>query len=837
MLKDLRQALRVLAKNKAWTSVVVLSLALGIGANTALFSAVNGLLLQTVPVPDPDTLVRIKWAGRNDMVRNTSEYGSSRQDRGENVTATFSYDMFQRLRAANKTATDLAACSPSGTLNLVIDGSADLAPMSMVSGSYFTVLGVRPHLGRVLQESDDQPSAPAVAVISHAVWVRRFASDPKIEGRVVSMNNIPVTIVGVLPREFTGIQRPADTPTEVTVPVSLDPTLNVGQNRIKEPTSYWLQIVGRLKPGVTVEQVHGNLSGVFQQGAVAAMDAYQAGLSEKDRGLQNNQRRGTAVPRLVVSSAAHGIYDPDTTATQSASILSGVVVLILLLVCANVANLMLSRATERRKEVSVRLSMGATRGRLIRQLLTESLVLALLGGALGLLVGYWLRELLPFGANAPIDWRVFAFTGGVSVFAGIAFGLMPAFRATRVDLAGVMKETSRSVIGSRTFLSRALLVVQVAISVVLLVGAGLFLRTIQNLRSVDVGFNTSNLLMFRLSPALNGYDVEGSKRVFREVKDSLLGVPGVRSVAFANPALLAGGRSSTNIYLQGQSQGQSINVVTVSPDYFETMGIPVLAGRVYTDRDDLNAPKVLVINDAAARKLYPGGQPLGRRVGNSLETNSDIEIIGVVRDAMYFTLREPPPPTMYRSYLQQAQGPGRSLTALVRTSSDPNGSITDVRAAVRKVDPNMPLAAISTQTEQIERRFSQERLFAMAYSWFGGLALAVAGVGLFGLMSYSVSRRTNEIGVRMALGASRTDVTRMVLRESMLLVAIGAVLGGGAAIFASPLVQATLFGVAPRDISTIAGAIVVMSLVALGAAYLPARRASRVDPMLALRYE
>ena len=838
-MKDLKHAFRVLLQKKVWTAVVVLSLALGIGANTALFSAVNGLLLQTVPVPEPESLVRLKWAGQNDMVRNTSEYGSNYPDRGENVTATFSFDMYRKLKAANQTLTDIVGAAPQGTLNLVVDGSADLASYFYATGNYFPLLRVRPHLGRLIQESDDNPTAPAVAVISHALWVKRFGSDPKIEGRVVSMNKVPVTIVGVLPREFTGVQRAVDTAPEVTLPISLDPQLQTGQaGRLSQPTSYWIQILGRLKPGVTTEQVVGNLGGVFQAGAKWAMDDYQGSLSEADRGLANNKPRGTAVPRLVVSSASRGIYDPDTRSTQTASVLSGVVILILLLVCANVANLMLSRAAERRKEVSIRLSVGATRIRLIRQLVTESLVLAGLGGALGLLVGYWFRELLPFGQNSPIDWRVLAFTAGASAIAGLLFGIVPAVRATRVDLAGAMKENSRSVVASRSILSRALLVVQVAISIVLLVGAGLFLRTVGNLQRVDVGFNPTNLLMFRVSPQLNGYDVPRSQQLYRDVRTSLLAVPGVQAVGFATPAMLSGSRSTTQIYVQGSSQPQSIHTVTVTPEFFEAMQIPLLAGRLYTHQDDLKAPNVLVINEAAAKKMFPDGQFIGRLVGNTVEKNSDTQIIGVVRDVKYSSLRDAAPPTMYRTYLQTpAQGPGRSLVALVRTATDPNTRIDAVRSAVRQIDANMPVANVSTQTEQIERRFSQEQLFAMAYSWFGGLALVIAAVGLFGLMSYSVSRRTNEIGVRMALGANRTDVVRMVLRESMLLVAIGAVVGGGAAVAASPLVATTLFGIAPRDTATIAGAIVVMALVALAAAYLPARRASRVDPMFALRYE
>ncbi len=840
MIRDLKHALRMLLQNKAWTLVVVVSLALGIGANTALFTAVNGLLLEKVPVPDPDSLVRLQWAGTNDMVRNTSDYGWTRQDAGERVTATMSYDLYLKLRAANQTLIDLAAGAPMSQTNVIVDGKADFASALIVSGNYFTLLRLQPFMGRLIQESDDQPSAPPAIVISHQFWVRRLGSDPNVVGRVISVNGTPVTIVGVLPKGYTGIQRAIDTAADFAFPIALDPTLGAPGNRtrLQEPTTYWLQLWGRLKPGASVEQAHGNFSTVFQTTARAGMEAYYANLSEADRGLDRNRRRGDAVPRLLVDSAAKGIYDPDADSSRSAGILGGVVVLVLLLVCANVANLMLSRAAGRRKEVSLRLSIGASRGRLIRQLLTESLLLAAIGGALGVLVGYWSRALIPFGVNAPVNWAVLAFTAGVSLLAGVMFGLAPALRATRVDLASAMKESSRSVVSTRTWLSRALLVAQVAISVVLLVGAGLFLRTVHNLRQVDVGFNTSNLLMFRVNPQLNGYSAEKTAQLYRELQTSLLAVPGVRSATYAQPPLLSGSRSSTGLFLPSQPMVQ-VHIVTVSPEFFETMQMPFLAGRTFAAADSPTSPRTLIINDTLARKLFPDGSAVGRRAGSSLELNSEAEIIGVVRDAKYTSLREAAPPTIYRSFLQY---PPRAMAVVLRMSTDPGERIEAVREAVRQVDANLPIAGVATQTEQIERRFAQERLFATAYSWFGGLALLIAAVGLFGLMSYSVSRRTNEIGVRMALGAAQGAVTRMVLRESMFLVAIGIVIGGATALLVASVVttsfvERTLYGVVPRDTTNLAMAVAVMAAVALAAAYLPARRASRVDPMVALRSE
>ena len=498
MLQDLKQAARMLLQTKGWTDVVLLSLALGIGANTALFSGVNGLLLRTVPVPEPDRLVRIRWAGKNDMMRSSSGYGNNgKNEAGEDVRETISYPIYKTLVAANQTLTGIAAGAPANGLNVVYDGKADNASGFIVSGNYFQVLNVQPIYGRLLTPEDDNDAAPPVAVISHAYWTRRFGADPNAVGKTLAMGKLVFTIVGVTRPEFTGVQNLTNSAPDITMPLALDREL--GGTRLKEATSWWLQTIGRLKPGVTAQQVRGNLDGTFQAAAREGWTTYVAGLSEKDRGLSTNRNR-SAVPHLEVDSAARGVYEVSPRTQVSAMTLSIVVALMLVIVCANVANLLLSRATTRQKEISVRLSMGATRLRLIRQLLTESLLLAFLGGGLGILVGYWSRRLLPFAQESPLDWHVFAFVATLCLATGIAFGFFPALRATRIDLSASMKENSRSVIRSRTVLSKVLLVVQVAISVLVLIGAGLFLRTLQNLRNVQVGFNTQNLVIFGLQP-------------------------------------------------------------------------------------------------------------------------------------------------------------------------------------------------------------------------------------------------------------------------------------------------------------------------------------------------
>ena len=458
MAHDLKYAVRMLWQSKGWTAVVLISLALGIGANAALFTAVNGLLLQTIAVPNPESLVALKAAGDNNMRRSSSDYGFSEPYQGKQVRASFSYAIYQALRASNQTLTDILACSLFNSLNVSVDGRSEIATGFIVSGNYFRVLQVPVAIGRTLDESDDRPDAEAVAVISHPFWRRRFGSNPNVLGKVVRMNNVPVTIVGVTAPEFTGIQRLGGLASDVTFPLALDPRLNpANAKRNAEPTSYWLLLMGRLKPGVTLTQVKGNLEGPFHAAARGGMATYMAGLTAEQRTLSTNQRRGDAVPELLALPGSRGFYDLDTNTTRSASVLAAIVILLLLIVCANVANLLLSRAVARQKEVAVRLSMGAPRRRLVRQLLTESLVLSGLGGVLGALVGYWSKRLLPFGQNVGMDWTVLTFIAAVSIATGVLFGILPALRATKIDLAGTMKETSRSVTGTRVWLSKGLL--------------------------------------------------------------------------------------------------------------------------------------------------------------------------------------------------------------------------------------------------------------------------------------------------------------------------------------------------------------------------------------------
>jgi len=829
----------MLLQAKGWTAVVVVSLALGIGANTALFSAINGLLLKKLPVSDPDRLVRFRHAGSNYMATDVNVYGFSAADaRGRSVEPTFPYPMYLQFLADNRTMSDLVACAPLGRVHVVVKGQAEIASGYIASGNYYQALGVTARPGRTITPVDDRPAAAPVAVISHKYWMSRFGGDANVVGTSVRVNNVLVTIVGVLVPEFTGVERSLGDAPDVSLPLALEPQFSLQRSRLTQPTSFWLQVMGRLKPGVTAAQVQGNLTGVFQHTARAGLDSHLSSLSPQERSRSSLQDR-TQIPDLLVDSGSHGIYDVDTTALRAVTVLTAVVALVLLIVCANVANLLLSRSTARQRELSVRLALGATRARLVRQLLTESLLLAGIGGALGILVGRWGEQLLPgaTGQPSPLDWRVMAFVIALTTLTGLVFGIAPALRATRADVNMALKENSRSVAGSRSLLGKSLLIAQVAISLVLLIGAGLFLRTLQNLRRVDVGFNPRNVVLFRVNPALNRYDTRKQHLLYDQLGDRLRATGGVRSVSWSDQALLSDGAFVTSIFIPGrtyaQGRGDDIYRVAVSPTFFETMEIPMLAGRGFRPRDTDTAPPVIVINEAAARKYFPNESPIGRRVGQMPESDR-LEIVGVVRDAKYNSVRDAAVPTMYAPYLQMGRD---SATFEVRTAGDPLAAISSIRGAVRQVDPTLPLMNVSTQLEEIERRFLDEKVFAQAYTLFGGLALLVASVGLFGVMSYSVARRTNEIGIRMALGAEQQDVLRVVMRESMILVAAGVTIGLGGAIAAGRLVSNLLFGLAPTDPMTIAGAMTVMVLVSALAGYLPARRASRVDPLVALRYE
>jgi len=844
LIQDARYGIRLLSKSKSFTIVAVLSLALGIGANTAMFSLIDAVLLKMLPVKKPNELVLFNWlSGPNGMARSIDGTISTDSATGMRTSTSFSFLTFERFRDHNETLSGLYAFAPVEQLNVNVDGVAEVAGGQLVTGDYYDTLGVQAILGRTLTRADDKPENDPAVVITHHYWERRFAKDPSAIGKSININNVSFTIVGVTPREFFGTLQIGET-AEVTIPMSLEPRIRPGSRSLSQPWFWWVRIMGRLNAGTTPEQARANLEGLFQQSAQEGSEAAVAQLP-RQRQAENSQPRD--MPTLAVSSGSQGLRELRKEYSTPLTILLGVVGMVLLIACANVANLQLSRAAARKREVAVRLVMGASRLRLVRQMLTESILLAMIGGAVGLIFAYWAKDVLlslrPWGGDElaldlQIDLRVLGFTMAISLMTGVLFGLAPALRSTRIDLTPSLKETSQHHQGRATsLLIKSLIVAQVSMSFVLLIGAGLFLRTLRNLESVDVGFNRENLLLFRVDPRLSGYRGAQIASLYQRITERIEGVPGVRSAAISRHPLLSGSRRSSNIFVDGPAQQTTdaalINLV--SDRFFETMEIPLILGRGFSARDDQSAPRVAVINQTLARKYFGDDNPLGRRFSFGSEASEEkIEIVGIVRDAKYTSLRQQTQPTLYTPYLQETPG---QMNFAVRVAGDALMLIPAVREAVKDVDSNLPLFDLKTQSQRADESVRTERLFATLSGFFSLVATVLACVGLYGVMSYGVARRTNEIGIRMALGASAPRVTQMVMRESMLVVMIGIVIGVASAFAATRLIASMLFGLAPNDPITLAGAVLMMLLVGSIAGYLPARRAARVDPMVALRCE
>jgi len=837
--QDLRYAFRTLGKNKGWTAVMGLSLALGIGADTVVFSEINSLLLTKLAAARPDELVKLEWAGANDMVTNLADYGPTIKDSsGQGIRSAFSYALFKQFQADNQTLNGLFAEVPFGELTVVAGGQAERASSLFVSGNYYEVLGVLPLVGRTLIPDDDVTGRPVVAVLSYGYWTRRFGADPSVINRVVTISNVPTTIVGVTPPGFNGAQGASWRAPDMTMSLTAAAEAHGADVDLTDPTYWSLQIMGRLKPDVTREQVRGNLAETFRQTAQAGWQSYLNGLKAEDRLLPRNLR--SRVPQLRVESGSYGLFSIGPDVLRIATILGVVVVLVLLIVCANVANLLLSRAAARQREISTRLSLGASRPRIIRQLLTESALISGIGGALGLCLTFAARSWIPGppGVTVTLDWRVFVFTAALSLATGITFGLVPALQATRLNLAGTLSGAGRSIAQGQSKLGNSLIVVQVAISLVLLVSAGLFIRTLENLRRVDVGFDAKNLLTFEISPDPDPSRPNRIGAVGGEVLEKLRALPNVLSASMSDRALLSGHIYTSNFFVLGRTydtkRKDTVNMRVVSPGFFETMGIPLIRGRSLLEQDGKDSQKVAVINEAAARKYFPNENPIGNYFGTYADKTHDIEIVGVARDTKYSNVRDAAPPTAFICTLQNPPG---QITFELRTSGNPDQIVPSVRNVVHDVDPMLPIMTMATQQELIEERFQQERVFAIACSLFGAIAIALVSIGLFGLLSYNVARRTNEIGVRMALGAQRSEVLLGVLRDSLALTAVGSIIGLAGSLAAGRLIAGQLYGLAPDDPLTMVAAIGLLTTVAALAGFWPARRASLVDPIECLRAE
>jgi len=862
LLQDLRYGVRMLLKQRSVTVIAVLSLALGIGANTALFSIVDAMLLKLLPVKEPERLVLFQSVVAKEFSYG-SYSGSTRLDpaTGGTIGTSFPYISYQRMREQKSGALSDLFIFGTVSLNILADGQADVVLGQVVSGNYHRGVGVQPLMGRLLTEEDDQAAANPVAVLSYRYWQKRFGDDASVVGKQINLNNRAFTVVGITPPGFDGTGQVGSTQ-DVTIPIAMETHLNADpkQSRLYGAGQWWLRMMGRLQPGATMQQAQAQLEGAFQQSVVEQRTA---------RNAQSLAQGGNAIspldpkdyPRLALISGGQGEMNSRTYYAPSLYLLLGVVGMVLLIACANVANLLLSRASSRQKEIAVRLALGASRGRLMRQLLTESVLLAAVGGALGLVFAMWIKDgLLAVGDWGPkalepkLDWRVLGFTMALSLLTGIIFGLAPAWRATRVDLTPTLKDSGRgSSAASRSLLSRGLVVMQVALSLLLLVGAGLFVRTLLNLQRVDPGFNTQNLLMFSVSPSLIGYKEERLTQLYERMFERLEALPGAPKVTFANVTLLAQSTNSRSFYLRSaltatpdaegriKATGNS-NILYGRDNILETLEIPLLAGRTFNQQDDERAPKVVIVNQTFASKYFPNESPLGKRFAFDPKKPDEFEIIGLVKDTKYATQREEIRPIAYLPW-RQTPLVMSSANFYLRTAGDPTAMIAAVRQVVREIDQNLPVSSVQTQVERATASLQMERLFARLVTLFGLLAQQLASIGLFGVLAYAVSTRTHEIGIRMALGASSTDVLKMIIKQGMGLALIGIALGlGGAYVLTKYLeswmqLSRMLYGIKPSDPMTYGVMAMLLTVVALIACYIPARRATKVDPMIALRCE
>jgi predicted permease len=859
--QDLRYGARMMLKHRGFTLVAVLSLGLGIGANTAIFSVVDAVLLRTLPVAEPHRLVLFEWqAGLPFRMGGSSGTSFVPTPPGMQGDSRFRYEVFQKMQQAHAEVSDsplsdLFAFAPLHEVAAVVGDQAEIVEAQVVSGDYYAGLRVQPILGRTITAEDDKAGAAPVAVLSYRYWQERFAANREVIGKQIKLNKTFFTVIGVTPATFNGASQ-VDFHSAVTIALASEPVLRGDASRMgtaSKPGVWWLNVMGRLKPDATYEQARDSLNGAFQSSALEVMPPPRKAnqpvkLDPKD------------YPRLIAESGSRGMLDHRR---QFSGIIYGlfiVVALVLLIACANVANLLLSRATMRAAEINVRLAVGAGRRRLIRQLLTESVLLALLGGAVGAIFAIWAKSalvmltnkdkgLLPSDVELTLNWRVLGFTLVISLLTSVLFGLAPAWRATSLDLATSLKR-SRRTIASVSRLSKGLIVVQVAVSLLLLVGAGLFIRTLYNLQHVNLGFNQENLLLFRLRPEQAGYKDERLINFYQQLFARLDHLPGVRAATFGAIPLIGADNYVNDILLPGETvktaEARFTNIQMARESYFATMEIPLLRGRGFTAQDDEHASGVGVVSQEFVRRFFPNGDILGKHV--NIVDDHEVEIVGVVADTKYMSQREDIRPLLYTPW-RQSKHIGSMYFAL-RTDGEPAALVAAVRQVVRDLDSTLPVTEVSSQVARSEATLGQERLSARLLSFFGALALLLAAIGLSGVLAYSVAQRTNEIGIRMALGAQAANVLRLVIWQGMKLVLWGLALGVLAGyvlirVFATKYfaggiwqqVTQQLYGVTPSDPVTFVSIGTLLTCIALFACWLPAQKAARVDPMVALRYE
>lgn len=835
LFKDIQYGLRGLLKRRGFTAVALITLALGIGANTAIFTLINAVVLKQLPVTNPEELILFNDSA-SEGTRNLD--GDIRAGRWDH----FSYASYRYFREHDPSFQELSAFRSGESRISVrrIDGQPGEAPERasghLVSGNYFAVLGKNAMQGRVLTNEDDSPAAQPAAVISHGYWKQKLNSDPQIVGRNILLNTTVFTIVGVMPPEFFGtrVRRSPD----YWLPLAFQPQIELRKSFIDDKNVYWLNLIGRLKSGVQIEQAQAGVN----------VELHQFLTEQAGSQLSDDNRLAIQNSYVTLAPGGRGLSGLRSFYSQALRMLMVIVILVLLIACANVGNLLLSRTAGRQAEISLRQALGASRGRLVRQLLTESLLLAMIGGVAGVLLAQWGVSLLVarLAATSPLDVKpdasVLLFTLGISVVSGVLFGIAPAIRATKTDLTSALKEKSAQGRKSRFNLGSALVVAQVAVSLILLVGAGLFARSLIKLQQEDLGFNRDNVLLASVDTRLAGYKPAELSAVYRQLYDRLSTLPNVRSATIASTSPMSGSSTNSTITVRGytpnKGENMAVDDMLIGPNFAETLGVPLLLGREIGLQDTSASARVAVVNQAFARAFYQDQNPIGRRLTFEDDSDKDdFEIVGVIGDAKYDSAKEKAERTVYRPIFQVQDQLAFNNVFELRTVGDPLSLSGEVRAAITQVDSKLPILNFTSLRVQTDEALKQERLIAQLVSFFGLLALLLSCVGLYGIMAHAVVRRTNEIGIRMALGAERRDIAWMVLKESLLLVACGLAVGLPASWAASQLISNQLFGLTPSDPLTLLTAVTLLSLVAALAGYLPARRASRVDPLVALRYE
>ncbi|HEX4604033.1 MAG TPA: ABC transporter permease [Candidatus Angelobacter sp.] len=849
-LQDLRYAVRLLRRSPGFAAVVVASLALGIGANTAIFSAVDAVMLRMLPVKDPQELVMLEWHASKwpEKYVEDLEGSSFSDDHGGQSSYSFTYTQYQRFKYENHVfSSTFAFAANSEEVNVGIDGRAESALVHGVSGNYFAGLGTQAVVGRMILPEDDQAEAPATAVISHKFWQQRLGGSQEAAGKKIVVNSLPVTVVGVAPPDFFGLE-PGSSP-DIFIPLAKYSAEqarlgSTSKTFLNDPKLWWAGVIGRMRPGVTTQQAQAELQVMF------------------DQNLDALWKPDPTRPALRVVPVNQGLDSLRRQFSSSLLLLMMMVGAVLLIACGNVAALLLTRASARQREIGVRLALGARRGRLIRQLLTESVLLACCGGLLGLVVAKWagrvLLALLSSGRTQinlelHLDSRVLLFTTMVSIVSGILFGLAPALRATRTDLVSSLKQPKSGASGRRFATGKVLVAGQVALCLLLLVSAGLLLRTLQTLQGLDLGFNRQNVLLFTVRPGLNGYKGPQLDNFYLELQRRIQRIPSVQSVTFSDRNAIGQGSGSTSAALPGYMEtgrGADFYRHVVGPDYFSTLSIPIRFGRALGEQDTQSAPLAVVVNQKFVTTYMHGDNPLGHEIVFGGKNHpARYQIVGVASDVKYSRIRGESPPTVYFSHAQvfaiaggyQQDAPAFSWPFMTFAIKSPQAGqpplLADIRRELTSLDKNVPMVSVKTETQVVSEVLFLERTFAALSSAFSFLALLLACVGLYGTMAYAVARKTNEIGIRMALGAERGKILRMVLRETIVIVLAGVAVGLPAAWAASSLLKTRLFGMSPHDPLSIAMAIAVTLAVTALAGYIPARRASRVDPMVALRYE